>query len=87
MQTTLDKIWLEEFQGEKALRADFSNDRHHRVVIQRPHGNEQLAQALIELALNVRQDPHLTPNAELCGGPSGPSERAPGSAAGGSEKG
>ena len=28
-----------------------------------------------------------TSNAELCGGPSGPSERAPGSAAGGSEKG
>lgn len=29
----------------------------------------------------------LPSNAELCGGPSGPSERAPGSAAGGSEKG
>lgn len=62
MKPTLDKIWLDEFQGEKALRADFSNDRHHLVVIQRPHGSEQLAQALIDLAMNIRRDPHLTAN-------------------------
>lgn len=63
MEPTLNNIWLEEFQGEKALRADFSNDRHHRVVIQRPHGNEQLAQALNDLAMNIRRDPNLAPNA------------------------
>lgn len=62
MKPTLDKIWLENFQGEKALRADFTNDRHHRVVIQQPHGSEQLAQALIDLALNIRRDQHLTAN-------------------------
>ena len=62
MQPTLSKIWLEEFQEEKALRADFSNDRHHRVVIQKPHGKEQLASALAELAMNIKYDPHLTAN-------------------------
>lgn len=63
MEPTVTKFWLDESLGEKALRADFSNDRHYLVVIQRPHGNEQLAQAMIELALNIRRDKHLTTNA------------------------
>ena len=67
MQPTLDKIWLDEFDGEKALRADFSNDRHWRVVIRRPHGNEQLAQALIDLARNIRRDHNLAPNSKVSG--------------------
>ena len=63
MTPTITKIWIEEFtKGEKALCADFSNDRHHRIVIQQPHGKEQLAQALAELALNIKYDPHLTAN-------------------------
>lgn len=59
MEPTVNNIWLEKFQGEKALRADFSNDVHHRIVVKLPHGPKQLAQALIELAENIQRDPHL----------------------------
>ena len=62
MQPMLDNIWLDESQGEKAIRAEFSNDRHHLVVVQRPHGSEQLAQALIDLALNIKSDSNLKPS-------------------------
>lgn len=61
----LDNIWLEDFQGVKALRADFNNGRCHRVVISWPHGNEEVAQALIDLAFNIGRDKHLSDLGEV----------------------
>lgn len=51
MTPTLEEICLEEFRGGRALRVDFSSDHHCRVVIKQPHGCEQVAEALRELAV------------------------------------
>jgi hypothetical protein len=62
MSTKLTKIWLDEFNGRKDLRADFSNDRHYSVKIAAPHNPEQVAMALINLADIIALDPHLNPS-------------------------
>lgn len=67
MKIEITKIWLEEFEGEQAFRADFSNGRHYRVVIQRPGNSGQVAQSLLDLASLIGRDPHLVPNVELKG--------------------
>jgi len=54
------KIWINELQnGEKELRADFDNDRHHGVAIPRPHGTKELARSLNLMAINIMHDPNL----------------------------
>lgn len=62
MGINITKIWLEQSQEETALRADFSNDRHYRVVIQNPGRSDQIATALLELASMIGRDPLLVPN-------------------------
>ncbi len=69
MKIEMTKIWLEEFEGEQALRADFSNDRHYRVAIQFPGLADQVAQALLSLASLIGRDPLLVPNAKVTGSP------------------
>lgn len=63
MTATLAKIWINEFEGRKELRTDFTNDRHHAVLIEAPHGAEQIANALSTLAYLIATDATLVPNA------------------------
>jgi len=63
----LEKIWLEEFDGTNALRADFDNDRHYRVEVQLPRDSDKVADALVELAIMIKRDPKLKPNVEVRG--------------------
>lgn len=43
-------LWMERSSLGSALRADFSNDTHHRLPIDPPCGPKQVAQALFDLA-------------------------------------
>lgn len=65
MKIEITKIWLEEIDGEKAFRADFSNDRHYRVAIHRPGNADSIAQALLGLASMIGRDPLLAPNEKV----------------------
>lgn len=67
MKIEMTNIWLEKFDGGQAFRADFSNDRHYRVVISHPGRADQVAQALLDLSTMIGRDPLLVPNAELTG--------------------
>ena len=64
MKIELTKIWLENSLNETAFRADFSNDRHYRVVIHFPGNPDQVSQALLELARLIGRDPLLTHNVQ-----------------------
>lgn len=61
----LRKIWLDDWAVNGTprlqLRADFSNDRHHAVLVAEPHGPRELALALHALAAQIVDDPHLRP--------------------------
>jgi len=59
MIAEIENIYLADFRGEKELRVSFDNDRHHVVIISHPHTADKLAEALIVLAMNLRNDPHL----------------------------
>ncbi|HEX9812084.1 MAG TPA: hypothetical protein VGA88_08370 [Burkholderiales bacterium] len=52
----LEKISIGEFQGQRAIRLDWSNDRHHAIVIQHPDGPDTVADALRRLAIIVHDD-------------------------------
>ena len=60
MKPHLEKIW----QGEgplkmKSIRLDWSNDRHHEVVIQGKGTVDDVRNALLSLAHLVGNDPNL----------------------------
>lgn len=60
---TLEKVWVNEFDGRKELRFDWSNYRHHSVLIEPPWGAYQIAKALSDASWLIGGDPHLvTPN-------------------------
>lgn len=65
MTTKLTKLWHNEMPLPSGdiieLRADFSNDRHHAVLVEPPHGPIELARALDRLARQIATDPHLQP--------------------------
>lgn len=58
-QPELTKLWVNEFEDRKEIRADFTNDRHHAVMIEQPHSIDQVANALMAIARNILLDPHL----------------------------
>jgi len=62
MTPVTDNVWLEQYGDEKAVRADFSNDRHYRRGIQEPHGPEQLAHALMAMAHDIFHDQYEEDN-------------------------
>lgn len=62
MNIVLTNIWLEQSSQQTALRADFSNDRHYRSVIETPGRSDQVSIALQRLAIIVDQDPLLRLN-------------------------
>jgi hypothetical protein len=56
----LNKIWVNESDpAKKELRLDWSNDRHHAVMIQPPHAPADIAQALLSMAYLIAKDPVL----------------------------
>lgn len=60
MNITLEKIWqAQSFDGDIAIRLDWSNDRHHQVIIRHNRNVECVADALIQLARLIRGDIHL----------------------------
>lgn len=65
MTPKLTKLWHSELallSGDRiVLRADFTNDRHHAVLVDPPHGPRELARALDLLARQIATDPHLQP--------------------------
>ena len=62
MEPKLTKLFtgIRESTGEQTIRADFSNDRHYRVVISNPANSEQVAQAMMKMANMIGTDPYLT---------------------------
>lgn len=60
MEPQLEKIWQGEGLHEmKSIRLDWSNDRHHEVVI-RGRGNvDEVVDALLSLARMIGEDPKL----------------------------
>lgn len=65
MNIKLEKIWINEFEGRQELRFDWSNDRHHAVLIQPPHGADQVARALSDASWLIGGDQHLVvPNGQ-----------------------
>lgn len=57
MNTTLTKIWINEFKCYKTIRLDFSNDRHYEAIIEQyPNQGEQVAKALFGLAGMIASD-------------------------------
>ena len=65
MTPKLTKLWHNEINAPTyyrvELRADFDNDRHHAVLVDEPHGPEELARALTVLARRIAGDPKLRP--------------------------
>ena len=60
MRIKLDLVWIgERTDNEKELRLDWSNARHHAVVIQHPGGAQEVAEAFQLMAELVLQDKHL----------------------------
>lgn len=53
------KIWLNTICGSLEIRLEFDNDRHHAVMLEKPHNAKHLAHALVNLANNIMKDPHL----------------------------
>jgi len=56
----LDKIQFVYTGNQEAeLRLVFDNDRRHAAAVKYPFGAEQVATALMILARNITNDPHL----------------------------
>ena len=58
MTPKLRNIWIgmRSMDEEIELRLDWSNDYHHAVTIKRPHGPEEVADALRDAAMFVYRD-------------------------------
>lgn len=58
----IEKIWLEDRRDisdevdDIAIRFDWSNDRHHRVVIAPPAGRKEVATALMRAVDCIHND-------------------------------
>lgn len=62
MSPKLTKLWIAEYiDGEREIRAAFSNERRYAVVIARPGNADNVAEAMLQLAHTIRTDPELKP--------------------------
>lgn len=60
MKPRLEKIWQGEGPlGMKSIRLDWSNDRHHEIVIQGRGNVGDVVDALLSLARLIGKDPNL----------------------------
>jgi hypothetical protein len=59
MAARIENISFVNFEGRREIVVSFDNDRHHAMMIFPPHSAEQVAQALINLARNLNNDPNL----------------------------
>lgn len=60
MVAKLENVWFEKSREQRSLTLDWSNERHHRVVIQQPGTPQQVADALREMAALVLSDQRLS---------------------------
>ena len=57
---TLKNLYLyESMSGDVLIRLDWSNDRHHAVVIQPPFDREKVIEALLNTITLIKDDPNL----------------------------
>ena len=63
MDKRITKICFDDFYGKTAIEVTFSNDRHHRVVVEYPHGAKEVHDTLMRLAINILEDMKLASNA------------------------
>ena len=60
MKIKLERMWINEsINRGNELRVDWSNDRHHAVVIKHPGGSYEVAEAFRDMAMLIFQDPYL----------------------------
>lgn len=60
MEPQLEKIWQGEgFNKMKSIRLDWSNDRHHEIVIQGRGNVADVVDALLSLVRLIDNDPNL----------------------------
>ena len=60
MEAKLEKIWMgETADGRKTIRIDWSNDRHHEVVIRGFANVDNAKEALLSMASLIGRDRNL----------------------------
>jgi hypothetical protein len=59
MPPKLKKLWMGECGGQKTIRLDWDNDRHHVVMINGCADVDCTVDALLSLVGLIRNDPHL----------------------------
>lgn len=59
MTAELIRVWINEFEGRRELRLDWSNDRHHALEIPSGCDADELAHLLHDFAELVRTDEQL----------------------------
>jgi len=54
----IEGLWLEDndITDELAIRVDWDNDRHQRIVIQKPHNSEMVILSLKELISQIENE-------------------------------
>lgn len=62
MKTLLTNIWLQQYDGNLVIRADFSNDRHFAALVSKPQKPRQISDALLTLAKLIGTDESLDAN-------------------------
>jgi hypothetical protein len=59
MAPKLEKIYMGEVCGQKTIRLDWDNNRHHEVMISGQADVDRTVDALMLLARLIGNDPHL----------------------------
>lgn len=55
----INNTWMSVTSMEKQIRLDWSNDRHHAVVIDPPYGKHEMVAALRRMAELIEADEYL----------------------------
>jgi hypothetical protein len=56
---TLKRLWLDDKIDPLKIRLDWSNDRHHDVLIEPPFTKNEVIKALDDLCYLILRDSHL----------------------------
>lgn len=59
MAPKLERLWMGEVKGQKTIRLDWDNDRHHEVMISGRADVDRTVEALLQLARLIGNDKHL----------------------------
>ena len=64
MKPKITDIWMNELSSWIEIRVDWSNDRHHAVVLPSPYDKQRVCQALKDLSTLILHDSNLDQAAE-----------------------